>query len=86
MRNRYMQYNISLIVMDNILLVVGVGWSGYFKTFFEVAFNVHFGDSWTTPPIYWNEDPAYIAYSEGSYFNVPGFVIILLVTILLCVG
>ncbi|KAI8141508.1 amino acid permease-domain-containing protein [Fennellomyces sp. T-0311] len=64
---------------------VGVGWSGYFKKFFGI-FGLHLGDNWTEPPIKWEENPARIYYDEGRYFNVPGFVVIMLVTIILCVG
>ncbi|KAG2213018.1 hypothetical protein INT47_011167 [Mucor saturninus] len=66
---------------------VGVGWSGYFVKFFAVASNgrIHFADSWTKPTVAWVEDPASISYS-GNYFNVPGFVIIMLVTIILVIG
>ncbi|CDH56004.1 cationic amino acid transporter [Lichtheimia corymbifera JMRC:FSU:9682] len=65
---------------------VGVGWSGYFVTFFKVAFNVEFGANWTEPPIKWQESPAAIYYDEGHYFNVPGFVIVMIVTTILCIG
>ncbi|KAG2227998.1 hypothetical protein INT45_012022 [Circinella minor] len=64
---------------------VGVGWSGYFKKFFGL-FNINFADSWTEPTVTWDENPARIYYEEGHGFNVPGFVVVLLVTVLLCVG
>ncbi|KAI9249240.1 amino acid permease-domain-containing protein [Phascolomyces articulosus] len=64
---------------------VGVGWSGYFKKFFGL-FDIYLGDSWTEPTVVWEESPARIYYAEGHYFNVPGFVVIMLVTILLCIG
>ncbi|KAG2224594.1 hypothetical protein INT45_003734 [Circinella minor] len=64
---------------------VGVGWSGYFKKFFEL-FGIQFADSWTEPTVIWEENPARIYYEEGHAFNVPGFVVILLVTVVLCVG
>ncbi|ORZ00886.1 amino acid permease-domain-containing protein [Syncephalastrum racemosum] len=65
---------------------VGVGWSGYFVKFFQVAFNVHFGSNWTEPTVLWEEDPPRISYEEGHVMNVPGFVIIMFVTMLLVVG
>ncbi|KAI9027534.1 amino acid permease-domain-containing protein [Phycomyces nitens] len=65
---------------------VGVGWSGYFVKFFAVAANSHFSPSWTEPPIKWIENPTSISVEEGRYFNVPGFTIIMLVTIVLCIG
>ncbi|KAI9315505.1 amino acid permease-domain-containing protein [Dichotomocladium elegans] len=65
---------------------VAVGWSGYFVKFFKVAFNVEFGANWTESPVVWHENPASIAYHEGRYFNVPAFVIMMIVTTLLCVG
>ncbi|KAG2227997.1 hypothetical protein INT45_012021 [Circinella minor] len=64
---------------------VGVGWSGYFKKFFAL-FDIHFADSWTEPTVVWDENPARIYYTEGHYFNVPGFVVIMMVTILVCIG
>lgn len=66
---------------------VGVGWSGYFVKFFNVASNgkIVFADSWTKPTVSWTESPASVSYS-GNYLNVPGFVIIMLVTIILVIG
>ncbi|KAI9495056.1 amino acid permease-domain-containing protein [Zychaea mexicana] len=64
---------------------VGVGWSGYFKKFFGL-FGIVFADSWTEPTVIWDENPARIYYEEGHAFNVPGFVVIMLITIVLCVG
>ena len=64
---------------------MGVGWSGYFKKFFGL-FNINFADSWTEPTVTWDENPARIYYEEGHGFNVPGFVVVILVTVLLCVG
>ncbi|KAI8982442.1 amino acid permease-domain-containing protein [Mycotypha africana] len=67
---------------------VGVGWSGYFVKFFAVASNgrIHFAESWTSPTLTWIESPPSIYRGEGHYFNVPGFVIIMLITIILIVG
>lgn len=67
---------------------VGVGWSGYFVKFFSVASGgkIQFAESWTTPTLTWTENPASISYVEGHYFNVPGFIIIMLITLILVVG
>ncbi|KAL9549831.1 hypothetical protein MBANPS3_005017 [Mucor bainieri] len=67
---------------------VGVGWSGYFVKFFAVASGgkIQFAESWTTPTLKWTEDPPAISYESGHYFNVPGFVIIMLITIILVIG
>ncbi|KAI7866534.1 amino acid permease-domain-containing protein [Spinellus fusiger] len=66
---------------------VGVGWSGYFVKFFAVATNVEFSPSWTEPPIKWVSTPSLaISVEQGRYFNVPGFTIIMIVTIVLCTG
>ncbi|KAH8547543.1 amino acid permease-domain-containing protein [Umbelopsis sp. PMI_123] len=67
---------------------VAVGWSGYFVYFFQVAFNVNLGTRWTTPTLVWTEVPASLGYNsaQGSYFNAPGCVIIILLTALLVIG
>ncbi|KAI8075863.1 amino acid permease-domain-containing protein [Gilbertella persicaria] len=67
---------------------VGVGWSGYFVKFFSVVSGgrIHFAESWTQPTLTWTENPASISYTPGHYFNVPGFVIIMIITLILVVG
>ncbi|KAI8378842.1 amino acid permease-domain-containing protein [Choanephora cucurbitarum] len=67
---------------------VGVGWSGYFVKFFSIVSNgrIHFADSWTQPTLAWTESPPSISYTEGHYLNVPGFIIIMLITIILILG
>ncbi|RCH82173.1 hypothetical protein CU098_000654, partial [Rhizopus stolonifer] len=67
---------------------VGVGWSGYFVKFFNVASRgrIQFSESWTEPTVTWTESPASISYTPGHYFNVPGFVIIMIITLVLCIG
>ena len=67
---------------------VGVGWSGYFVKFFNAASRgrIQFGENWTQPTVVWTESPPTISYVPGHYFNVPGFVIIMLITIILCIG
>jgi APA family basic amino acid/polyamine antiporter len=66
---------------------VGVGWSGYFVKFFHIASygRITFSPSWTQPPLWWTEEEGTITLS-GNYFNVPGFVIIMLITIVLVIG
>ncbi|KAG0182086.1 hypothetical protein DFQ28_007983 [Apophysomyces sp. BC1034] len=66
---------------------VGVGWSGYFTKFFSVVANVQFSAAWTDPPLVWSEGPpASLYYEQGRYFNLPGFSIIMLITLLLIIG
>jgi APA family basic amino acid/polyamine antiporter len=67
---------------------VAVGWSGYFVYFFQVAFDIDLGTRWTTPTLVWTEDPFSMSYNaaQGSYFNAPGFVIVLILTVLLVIG
>lgn len=67
---------------------VGVGWSGYFVKFFNVASRgrINFGENWTQPTVEWSENPPRISYTPGHYFNVPGFVIIMIITTILCIG
>ncbi|KAI9265316.1 amino acid permease-domain-containing protein [Helicostylum pulchrum] len=66
---------------------VGVGWSGYFVKFFEVASGgkINLTSNWTEPTIKWVEVPAEMSLS-GAYLNVPGFCIIMLITLILIVG
>jgi APA family basic amino acid/polyamine antiporter len=67
---------------------VGVGWSGYFVKFFAVASygKIQFAKSWTSPTLTWDEATATIFHEEGHIVNVPGFVIIMLITLILIVG
>ncbi|KAG0179687.1 Cationic amino acid transporter-1 [Apophysomyces sp. BC1021] len=69
-----------------LLFVVAVGWSGYLVRFFEVAFNVYFSKAWTQPTVVWSEVPPAVTYDPGCYFNIPGFVVVIMATILLCLG
>ncbi|KAI8094415.1 amino acid permease-domain-containing protein [Thamnidium elegans] len=66
---------------------VGVGWSGYFVKFFEVASGgkIKLSSDWTEPTIKWVEVPAEMSLS-GAYLNVPGFCIIMLITLILVIG
>ncbi|KAI9263166.1 amino acid permease-domain-containing protein [Phascolomyces articulosus] len=84
---------VAFIIGWNLILeymvgsaTVAVGWSGYFAKFFSVAFHVEFSPSWTTPPIQWIENSGSISYSPSHYFNVPGFLVILLLTFILVIG
>ncbi|KAI8993162.1 amino acid permease-domain-containing protein [Pilobolus umbonatus] len=65
---------------------VGVGWSGYFVKLIQVIGNVELSKTWTKPTIKWDEKGVFFFIEEGEYFNVPGFVIILLITCILVVG
>lgn len=63
-------------VVSNV--VVAVGFSGYTKAQLA-AFGVHLGDKWSTPV--WANGSW-----TGAYFNVPGFLIVFLLTLLLVRG
>ncbi|KAI9480978.1 MAG: amino acid permease-domain-containing protein [Benjaminiella poitrasii] len=67
---------------------VGVGWSGYFVKFFNVASSgrIKFGENWTMPTLTWTENPPSISHEAGRYFNVPGFFIIIFITLILIFG
>ncbi|KAG0170637.1 Cationic amino acid transporter-1 [Apophysomyces sp. BC1034] len=67
-------------------VAAAVGWSGYLVRFFEVAFNVYFSKAWTQPTVVWSEVPPAVTYDPGCYFNIPGFVVVIMATILLCLG
>ncbi|RUP45930.1 amino acid permease-domain-containing protein [Jimgerdemannia flammicorona] len=64
---------------------VAVGWSGYFVAFFH-ACGVELSPSWTKPPLGWDEATQSFTISPTSHFNVPGFVVVILLTIVLTVG
>ncbi|RUS12939.1 amino acid/polyamine transporter I, partial [Endogone sp. FLAS-F59071] len=64
---------------------VAVGWSAYFSKFFA-ACGVDFSNSWTAPPLAWNETTQAVTVQSGQYFNLPGFLIITILTILLVIG
>jgi len=65
---------------------VSVSWSEYFVRFFNDAFNVQLGKSWTSAPILFNSTTETFQRVPGTYFNVPAFVVVILLTILLIVG
>uniref|UniRef100_A0A6B2L2C9 Cationic amino acid transporter C-terminal domain-containing protein n=1 Tax=Arcella intermedia TaxID=1963864 RepID=A0A6B2L2C9_9EUKA len=65
---------------------VAVGWSAYFVTFFKVAFGLHLDSRWTTPLLYWNEtEKAFSTLPDGG-FNLPGFLVVIICTIVLVFG
>lgn len=65
---------------------VSVGWSGYFVHFFSDAFDIQFGSSWTKAPFAFDETTGSFSIVPGAYFNLPAFLIIILLTIILIVG
>ncbi|RHZ74142.1 hypothetical protein Glove_227g64 [Diversispora epigaea] len=65
---------------------VAVGWSGYFVYLFSDGFNIEFSNSWTSAPITYNNTLGKFEIVPGAYFNVPAFVIVILLTILLIIG
>ncbi|RUP15171.1 amino acid permease-domain-containing protein [Jimgerdemannia flammicorona] len=64
---------------------VAVGWSGYFVAFFS-ACGVELSSSWTNSPLGWDEAAQTFTVDKTGYFNVPGFVVVILLTILLTIG
>lgn len=65
---------------------VSVSWSEYFVHFFNDSFGVHLDKSWTSAPILFNTTTEAFERVPGTYFNVPAFVIVMLLTTLLIVG
>jgi len=64
---------------------VAVGWSEYFVHFFSDAFNIQFGIAWTKAPFYFDEQAGF-SLVPGAYFNLPAFLIIIILTIILIIG
>ncbi|KAG0229456.1 hypothetical protein BGX31_006179 [Mortierella sp. GBA43] len=62
---------------------VSVGFSSYFVSFVQDAFNYQLSDKWTEAPVLWTNSSF---QKSGSYFNVPAFVISILVTITIYSG
>ena len=54
--------------------------------FFKDAFNVHLEKAWTTAPILFNKSTETFERVDGTYFNLPAFLIVILLTTLLIVG
>lgn len=64
---------------------MAVSWSGYFVAFFQ-ACGVDLGTTWTQPPLAWDEQAQNFLVQPDSYINVPGILIITILTIILVVG
>jgi basic amino acid/polyamine antiporter, APA family len=64
---------------------VAVGWSGYFVHFFE-HFGIKFSPAWTSAPLIFNQETGYLERIPGAYINLPAFLLILFITILLVLG
>ncbi|KAK3823555.1 MAG: cationic amino acid transporter-like protein [Benniella sp.] len=62
---------------------VSVGFSSYFVSFMHDAFNVQLSKTWTTAPVVWEEEEF---RRSDAYFNVPAFVISILVTMAIYSG
>ncbi|RUP51316.1 hypothetical protein BC936DRAFT_148805 [Jimgerdemannia flammicorona] len=65
---------------------VAVGWSGYFVSFFQVAFSIDLGKRFTSPPLHWDEPTLSIIYNPDGIINLPGLLIVLVLTIILVLG
>ncbi|KAI1318315.1 hypothetical protein EDD11_006828 [Mortierella claussenii] len=62
---------------------VSVGFSSYFVAFVGDAFHAQLSGKWTNAPIIWRDGDF---RTTGDYFNVPAFVISLLVTVTISSG
>ncbi|RGB41715.1 amino acid permease-domain-containing protein [Rhizophagus diaphanus] len=65
---------------------VAVGWSAYFVIFFNDTFGIQFSSSWTNAPFAFDEKTGSFSTVPGAYFNLPAFLIIIILTIILIVG
>ncbi|CAG8729891.1 2667_t:CDS:2, partial [Acaulospora colombiana] len=64
---------------------VAVGWSGYFVSFFADC-GVTLSSSWTSAPVKYDTKSSEFHVIPGAYFNVPAFVVVIFLTILLTIG
>src|SRR2546421_278338 len=64
---------------------VAVGWSGYFVHFFE-RLNIILPRSWTSAPLIFDHETGYLERVPGAYFNLPAFLLIMSITIVLVLG
>lgn len=64
---------------------VAVGWSGYLISFIQDAFNVQVSTKLTQPLVDFDVATQTMTFS-GNYFNLPAFLIVFLLTILLVLG
>ncbi|KAF9198459.1 hypothetical protein BGZ49_000717, partial [Haplosporangium sp. Z 27] len=62
---------------------VSVGFSSYFVVFMKDAFGAELSRKWTNAPIIWNDSSFSMS---GDYFNVPAFLISILVTVTIYFG
>ncbi|KAF9355173.1 Cationic amino acid transporter-1 [Mortierella sp. NVP85] len=62
---------------------VSVGFSSYFVSFMNDAFGVELSKTWTTAPVVWEQEEF---LRSDAYFNVPAFVVSILVTIAIYTG
>ncbi|CAG8611314.1 4405_t:CDS:2 [Paraglomus brasilianum] len=65
---------------------VAVGWSSYLVYFIEDAFSRTLNPAYTQSPFIFNSTTSSFESVPGTYFNVPAFVVIVFLTILLVIG
>jgi basic amino acid/polyamine antiporter, APA family len=69
---------------------VSVGWAGYFTTFLDHALGIKLPAAWNGAPVTWVADHNSLAggsfVATGNIINLPAFLIVLLVTVILVVG
>ncbi|EXX68783.1 amino acid transporter [Rhizophagus irregularis] len=64
---------------------IAVGWSGYFVNFFD-HFGIKLSPSWTSAPLVFDHSTGYLLRIPGAYINLPAFLLILFLTIILILG
>ncbi|CAG8545165.1 563_t:CDS:2 [Acaulospora morrowiae] len=64
---------------------VAVGWSGYFVSFFADC-GVILSKSWTSAPVKYDIALGQFHIVPNAYFNVPAFLVVIFLTILLTIG
>ncbi|ORZ39855.1 amino acid transporter [Catenaria anguillulae PL171] len=64
--------------------LVAQGWSAYFLKFLNAAFGITLSPTWTSTPWNWSEKHGFVP--GDGYINLPAFLIVLVVTIVLVVG
>ena len=65
---------------------VAVGWSSYFVHLFEDAFSVTLSNSTTMSPLMYDVATQSFQTVPGTYFNVPAFAVVILITAILVIG
>ncbi|CAG8534084.1 5673_t:CDS:2 [Paraglomus occultum] len=65
---------------------VAVGWSSYFVHLFEDAFSVSLSNSTTMSPLMFDVTTQSFQLVPGTYFNVPAFAVVAILTVVLVIG